>query len=69
MIARDPLSRRAFLAASAGCLAEFAVEAKEDLRVIDIHQHTDYGGRDDEQLVTHQRKMGVTKTILLPVRI
>ncbi|MHC4995470.1 MAG: amidohydrolase family protein [Planctomycetota bacterium] len=34
--------------------------------VIDIHQHQGYQGRTDEQLVTHQRKMGVTTTVLLP---
>jgi len=34
--------------------------------VIDIHQHTDYSGRTDEQLIAHQRKMGVTHTVLLP---
>src|SRR3954468_16066477 len=62
----DPTSRRLFLAASAGCLAELAATAKEDLRVLDIHQHTDYGHRTDDQLIAHQRKMGVTKTILLP---
>ena len=66
MIAHYPLSRRAFLAVSAGCLADLAAQAREDLRVIDIHQHTNYGGRSDDQLVAHQRKMGVTKTILLP---
>jgi predicted TIM-barrel fold metal-dependent hydrolase len=34
--------------------------------VIDIHQHTNYKFRSDEQLAEHQRKMGVTTTILLP---
>ena len=34
--------------------------------IIDIHQHTDYSGRTDEQLITHQRAMGITTTILLP---
>src|SRR5258708_3785358 len=62
----ESLSRRAFLAVSAGCLANAAAEAKDDLGVLDIHQHTNYGGRTDDQLVAHQRKMGVTKTILLP---
>jgi predicted TIM-barrel fold metal-dependent hydrolase len=62
----DSLSRRAFLAASATCLVNSAANAKDDLRVLDIHQHTNYGGRNDDQLVAHQRKMGVTKTILLP---
>lgn len=62
----DLSSRRAFLAASAGCLSSLAAEAKEDLRIIDIHQHTLYSGRPDDALIAHQRKMGVTKTILLP---
>ncbi|MEX1241138.1 MAG: amidohydrolase family protein [Cyclobacteriaceae bacterium] len=34
--------------------------------IIDIHQHTNYSGRTDDQLVTHQRAMGITTTILLP---
>jgi predicted TIM-barrel fold metal-dependent hydrolase len=39
---------------------------EEDKRIIDIHQHTDYSGRTDEQLIAHQRAMGITTTILLP---
>ena len=34
--------------------------------IIDIHQHTDYHGRTAEQLLAHQRAMGITTTILLP---
>src|SRR5882724_4368533 len=34
--------------------------------IIDIHQHTNYSGRTDDQLLRHQRAMGVTQTILLP---
>lgn len=47
--------------------------------IIDIHQHVNYGGqrdlktwqqirpaRSDEQLIAHQRNMGITTTILLP---
>jgi uncharacterized protein len=60
------LSRRGFLAASAGCLSALPAQPAEDLRVIDIHQHTNYSGRRDDELVAHQRKMGVTKTIMLP---
>ncbi len=58
-----PISRRAFLvlAASAAVAQEAAPEP-----VIDIHQHTDYAGRTDEQLIAHQRAMGVAHTILLP---
>lgn len=61
------LSRRRFLrtatltAASTVCAAEPEPEA-----IIDIHQHTDYSARTDEQLIAHQRKMGVTHTVLLP---
>ena len=55
------LSRRTFLAIPCACWA-----AESD-RVIDIHQHTVYGSRDGEQLVLHQRAMGVSKTVLLPV--
>ena len=34
--------------------------------VIDIHQHTNYHGRTDEELIAHQRTMGVSHTVLLP---
>jgi predicted TIM-barrel fold metal-dependent hydrolase len=38
----------------------------EDQRIIDIHQHTNYRRRTDDDLLAHQRTMGVTQTILLP---
>jgi predicted TIM-barrel fold metal-dependent hydrolase len=34
--------------------------------IVDIHQHLGYSGRPDEVLLTHQRAMGATTTILLP---
>jgi predicted TIM-barrel fold metal-dependent hydrolase len=34
--------------------------------IIDIHQHTNYSGRTDEQLIEHQKRMGVSLTVLLP---
>ena len=34
--------------------------------VIDFHQHTNYLDRSDDDLVAHQRKMGVDLTVLLP---
>lgn len=40
--------------------------AAEDEPIIDIHQHTNYLARADEDLVAHQRAMGVTTTVLLP---
>ncbi len=55
------LSRRSFLASTA---AAGLVRAAEP--VVDVHQHTNYAGRSDEQLINHQRTMGVTRTVLLP---
>lgn len=77
------LSRRTFLLGSAAALAtaRWALAANAPAAaepIIDIHQHTNYGGkrdtawkqifpaRSDADLVAHQRGMGVTKTILLP---
>ena len=34
--------------------------------LIDIHQHLNYSGRSDEAFLSHQRVMGVSKTVLLP---
>jgi len=63
-----PIHRRNFLftsmAAAAATLAGADSPASEP--VIDIHQHTDYSGRTDEQLIAHQRTMGVAHTVLLP---
>src|SRR5437773_5608025 len=65
------LSRRRFLASLSLLLVSPArggseAQAEESEPIIDIHQHTSYSGRTDEQLLAHQRAMGVTKTVLLP---
>jgi predicted TIM-barrel fold metal-dependent hydrolase len=69
------MSRREFLGVSAALVASGPQEAEA---VIDIHQHTDYGGKRDkagkivdpgrtnDQLAAHQKAMGVTRTVLLP---
>jgi predicted TIM-barrel fold metal-dependent hydrolase len=63
-------SRRAFLAASSGVALSTltrgtdAAQAAEP--IIDMHQHTNYHGRSAEELLSHQRTMGITTTILLP---
>src|SRR5258708_22488458 len=54
------ISRRGFLALA------FTPLAQADEPVIDIHQHTNYSGRTDEQLYGHQRNCRVTKTVMLP---
>jgi predicted TIM-barrel fold metal-dependent hydrolase len=80
MMTSPALSRRDFLVGSAAALActSLSRAAGAPEPVIDIHQHTNYGGkrdsaylqvlagRTDEQLRVHQRTMGVTKSILLP---
>src|SRR5687767_11047839 len=68
---RNALSRRDFLIAATavagstlcGCATRNVNAAQP---IIDIHQHTNYAGRTDEELIAHQRTMGVTHTILLP---
>ncbi|MEZ5325127.1 MAG: amidohydrolase family protein [Verrucomicrobiales bacterium] len=72
-------SRRTFLRNSTTALAacalakmataEIALNADAIEPVIDIHQHTNYSGRTDAQMLAHQKKMGITRTILLPAGI
>ena len=68
-------SRRDLLAATAGgaVLVQCGDQpetspAPGDSRqhVIDFHQHTNYRDRSDDNLVAHQRTMGVDLTVLLP---
>lgn len=86
MNASPALSRRDFLLSSAAALATAHVPLSAATTgpgliaepIIDIHQHTNYGGARDAtfrqisparthaQLRTHQLGLGVTKTILLP---
>ncbi len=54
-------SRRCFLG-----MMSAAAFAAGDETVIDIHQHTNYAGRTDAQLIAHQRRLGVARTVLLP---
>jgi len=67
------LSRRKFvevtgllLVGTAFKLNASGLHDPESEPIIDIHQHTDYVGRKNNNLVTHQRAMGISKTILLP---
>lgn len=64
------LSRRTLLTASAGAalavLGRSVAAAEPAEPIIDIHQHTNYHGRSAEELLAHQRTMGITQTILLP---
>src|SRR5437588_407854 len=70
-----PFSRRSLLRAGgvsivfpvARAIADDVAPATAPIEpIIDIHQHTNYSGRTDAQLIEHQKRMGVTQTILLP---
>lgn len=39
---------------------------KEEFEIVDVHQHVNFHGRRDDELVAHQNKMNVSKTVLLP---
>ena len=83
MTSPRPLSRREFLLSASATLVTTRLAAAADLAavaepIIDIHQHTNYGGlrdpayrqigpaRTHAQLRAHQLAMGITTTILLP---
>jgi len=69
-------SRRRFIATTGVILAGASVNLKAskvageetnvDESIIDIHQHIHYVSRKDDQLIDHQKAMGVTTSILLP---
>lgn len=70
MCESNSVTRRGFLAGSAlalaGAVPELKAQSPAPEPIIDIHQHTNYSGRADEVLLSHQRAMGITTTILLP---
>lgn len=64
-------TRRAFLSSTFGTLAAHAVAQDAAATaaggpIIDIHQHMNYALRPDETLLVHQKRMGITTTIILP---
>ena len=55
-----PLTRRKFIAATAtAALPCLALGRKPKQEIIDLHQHTNYSGRNDERMLGHQRALGV----------
>ena len=60
------LSRRKFLTTLGAAVGAAVQAADEREPIIDIHQHTNYSGRSDDELIAHQQRLGITHTILLP---
>ena len=61
------LGRREFLMAGIGvAAAPLLATASASEPILDLHQHTLYAGRSDQQLIAHQQYHGVTITNLLP---
>lgn len=59
-------SRRNFLLTTGAALLAPRLHSETAEPIIDIHQHTNYHARSNEDLIAHQRALGVTMTILLP---
>jgi predicted TIM-barrel fold metal-dependent hydrolase len=63
-------SRRSFLAlvsySAVSCSLKQSSSPAGNQPVIDIHQHTNYRGRTDKELLRHQRRLAAVKTVLLP---
>ena len=61
------LTRRSFLGTVSGLAAVPPLGIADDAEpLLDLHQHTNYAGRSNEQLIAHQVYHRVTKTILQP---
>ncbi|HTD66292.1 MAG TPA: amidohydrolase, partial [Candidatus Limnocylindria bacterium] len=67
----NAMNRREFLTATSAAVGSALcgcshLEPSAAEPIIDIHQHTNYAGRTNAELIGHQRAMGVTHTVLLP---
>jgi predicted TIM-barrel fold metal-dependent hydrolase len=67
------MNRRTFLTVSGLAVVDVVVRGEQTVGpadspepIIDIHQHLNYSARPDSVLLTHQRTMGISRTILLP---
>jgi len=49
-----------------GLTSVYNIKSKDQEPIIDVHQHTNYHGRNNDHLLAHQRAMCITNTILLP---
>ena len=64
-------NRRRFLlttgtAVASSTLPIKAIGRKDKQEIIDLHQHTNYSGRNDMRLLRHQNALGANWTVLLP---
>ena len=71
ILMNTPSNRRKFLASTSAAIAASALPGqalgrKDKQEIIDLHQHTNYSGRNDERLLRHQKALGIKWTVLLP---
>ena len=60
------LSRRDFLGAALVAASGLPTAQTESHTILDFHQHANYLGRNDQQLIAHQDHHHLTTTVLLP---
>ncbi len=64
---RSGITRREFMATGvSAAAASLIARTSPGEPLLDLHQHTHYVGRTDEELIAHQAFHGVTTTVLLP---
>ena len=67
----DSPNRRKFLISTGATIATASLSGealgrKDKQEIIDLHQHTNYSGRNDMRLLRHQKALGAKWTVLLP---
>jgi len=66
MMNRRQFARTTGLGILAGAGVPGSLSGAEDGEIIDVHQHINFLGRRNDELIAHQETMGIAKTVLLP---
>ncbi len=59
-------TRRRFLLSAGAATLGASLKGEPRESIADIHQHTNYHARSNDDLIQHQKALGVTHTVLLP---
>jgi len=60
------INRREFATAAVCGLSGLTAACRPKEDIIDIHQHLRYKGRSNADFISHQKAMGITRSVLLP---